>query len=895
VSADTLLLTGRENDAFATFVDLLHRQSHEANLQELIRESNDRDLLIDFSAAALEQGSDRSLLLAYEAADRAWRIRPSAAGGWNRALAAQRIGIYTFAERAWRDVHALESDPSWAKEAERRRSAAAQRAAALAPAAYELFFYRDVFERVLAGGVLKDILPEDHLASDTNAAIAILDDPARQRLKSAVMTYLRGRTAADANEIAVATEAYSAAEVALDRLHIPLALIARDMRLRCDCALLKSNCLSSMYAMQRDLTAMGRYPWLLACSDYGVGQTLYRQGHVYEAAQQFESALHDFGRLGDVSAAAHMHVLLTNVYSAGGESDLALRHFLVGLAYRSPDIVDRRRRILEDGITFMLRHGYLATAELLLTELSAAATTTAAQISRTTLEGVTAFRRGAPDGARLQFEKARTLLSSVSDESTRSDLQFRLAIAEAGSRMYAAAPVMADLDTAIAAHSGPQFSIWLPQLLTERGALFDKKRDSVRAEADYRRAIEILESREPRIDETVLALGIVSASESPFDRAIRLLLRQGRTTEALSIAERASALRISSLHARGAGVRDVFRRMRDHDDGISAAQSALNTAEIAVVQYLLDDQLITWLITPNAIRATRLSVRRADLVHAADRLRDCGRKTCDEAVASLSGALIRPWFDSIPRGNTLLLQPPSELESVPYAMLETRDGERVVQRNAIATEPKLLAFAHAEQQDALRTGEVSAFFAAAPTPGRDLPGLPRAAHEVTNAARAYPGAIVDADVTRGRFLQAAAETSIVHFAGHIVIDTLRPLFSALVFRNGERFYLHEMDRRSFRKARVIVLSACNGGRAGMPMMSVANALLSQDVPSVVYAFRPIDDSVAEAFAVAFHRALRSGASRAEAVRAAQLTLMHEHPEDPTVWGAFALAGTARRL
>jgi CHAT domain-containing protein len=72
-------------------------------------------------------------------------------------------------------------------------------------------------------------------------------------------------------------------------------------------------------------------------------------------------------------------------------------------------------------------------------------------------------------------------------------------------------------------------------------------------------------------------------------------------------------------------------------------------------------------------------------------------------------------------------------------------------------------------------------------------------------------------------------------------------------------------------------------------MSVANALLSQSVPSVVYTFRAVDDSVAEAFALELHRALNSGKSRAEAVRDAQLSLMRNHPDD-SAWAAFALAG-----
>jgi len=160
-----------------------------------------------------------------------------------------------------------------------------------------------------------------------------------------------------------------------------------------------------------------------------------------------------------------------------------------------------------------------------------------------------------------------------------------------------------------------------------------------------------------------------------------------------------------------------------------------------------------------------------------------------------------------------------------------------------------------------------------------------------HASSAYAQPTVEPHATRAAFLQQSASYPVVHFAGHVVVDPLRPMFSALVFERGEMLYLHELDEHSFSKARVIVLSACDSGRSPRPTMSIANALLSQHVPSIVYTFRSVDDAVAEAFAVAFHRALQSGRSRAEAVREAQLTLMRTQ-SDSTAWAAFALAGAA---
>lgn len=886
-SGDVLLLGGRAGDAFSAYVELLRQQSGETDVLRLIQASNDAALLTDFSAAALERPGEENLLLAYEASDRAWQLAHSVEAGWNRALAAQRIGMYAFAERAWREIRAREPDEDWAREAEERRAEAARQANAPPPAAMELFYYRDLFKRVLAGEAPGDVAPGDRLASDTNAAVARLRTAAeRQRLRAALEAHLRAFEAVERNEVAVASEAYAFADAELSALGVPLAWSTRDQLVRCNCVLRKPGCLESIRAFGREVAANGRYPWLAGRILYAEGQTRYRQGRVYDAAEIFERALAEYERLGDVTAAAQMHVLLLNVYGAGGENELALRHYLQGLALRTPtDLVDRRRRILEDGIVFMLRHDYLATAELLLDELTNAAVTDAAHVYRATLRGVAAFRRGDRRRASEHFTEARTLLRALPDATTRADLAFKLTIAEAGSGMQPASSLLADLDAGIAVQSGPEHSIWLPPLLTERGATFESANELDRAEADYRRAIEVLESREPRIDQTVQTLGLSAPSESPFDRAIRLLLRQGRIVDALSIAERASALRISSLHARGAGVRDVFQPLRERGDGVAEARRALRSGEVAVTQYLLRDELVAWVITREAVVVVRYPVRRDALVRDAERLQ----------VDALSAALLQPWIELVPRGATLILQPAAELESVPFAMLETRGRERLFERNASATAPNLRALAQAAKQDAARARNASAFFAAAPNPGGGLDPLPRAIPEVAAASQRYVNPAVEPHATRAAFLAQSPASSVVHFAGHIVVDPNRPLFSALAFDQGQMLYVHELDERSFAKTRLIVLSACDSGRTPRPAMSVANALLSQKVPSVVYTYRAIDDDVAEAFALEFHRALRGGQSRAEAVRQAQLALMRAHPDDPTTWAAFALAGASGPL
>jgi CHAT domain-containing protein len=397
----------------------------------------------------------------------------------------------------------------------------------------------------------------------------------------------------------------------------------------------------------------------------------------------------------------------------------------------------------------------------------------------------------------------------------------------------------------------------------------------------------------------MVALGVGSDRESPFDRAIRLFLRQGRIVDALQVAERAAALRISSLNARSAGFRDVFRppRVSSADDPVALLRSRLRPQDAAVFYYLQDDELITWIITRQDVVVVRQAIRQQTLADAADRLRACVQQTgCSDrrSVDMLSRFLLRGWISRVAPDATLFIVPAPELAAVPFAMLETGNGV-LLQRNAVSTAPTLRSLERARSQDVSRAGPVSAYFAAAPNAGDGLAPLPRSAREVTISSRQYASVTVDPHSTRDRFLAQSAGFAMVHFAGHILVNEEQPLLSALAFDRGGLLYVHELDRKSFAHARTVILSGCDSGRSARPTMSIANALLHQGVPSVVYTLWPIADDAAADFAVAFHRALSAGHRRADAVREAQLQLMRENGSRAADWAAFGIVGESGRL
>jgi CHAT domain-containing protein len=847
----SLLLAGKTDAAIAHLAEALQQATGEPDLLDAIHHSIDAALLNDFGAAMIQRREDpRATLLALEAADRAWTLRPTAQSAWNRALALGRIGLADGAHAAWAEAAARSGPTGWAQEASRRGRATAPREAVPVPETVETYVEHWLIDLARGDPARIGLGPVkgDHLVSDTARALRGLAPNEHVRAQAALADFAKARAAFEEEHFAEAHAGFAAAEKELARLRVPLALLAKDGWIRCECSQAAPKCLEHISALHASVVGSGRYPWLAARVAWAKGQTYYRRGRMYEAVEWFKVALDGFQKTGDRASEQFLHSLLGNAYIAAGESDLALSTYLEALRGQSQDNGDRRRRILEGVARFTLRHGYLSATASLLDELAPLPTTIAGKIAEERFRGILCARRGEAGQAAEHFARARGLLAEVSDPADRADQRMNIAIAAAAAPPMTSPRVLGEIDDAIATHQGVDNSIWLPQLLLGRGEALERRNETARAERDYLRAIEILEQREPRIDQTMMALGLGVDTESPFDRAIRLLLRQGRAADALAIAERAAAVRISSLSGQAEGIRDPFRSAPAPrpKDPAGALRQCLQPNETAVVYYLLRDELVTWVVSREDILFFRRGVGRPAVVAAVERVLQCARSArCgrSEPSAALSELLLQPWIDRIAANTTLLMVPPPELPTVPFAMLETSSGG-LLARHAVATAPSLGAFVRAIRQDHERAGAVSAFFAAAPNPGGELPPLYEAIREVSKSARYYPDAVVATHITHRDFLSRSPHFAVIHFAGHILVNEEQPLRSALAFDRDDLLYVHELNERSFARARLFVLSGCDSGQLPRPTMSIANALLAQNVPSIVYTLWPVADDAA---------------------------------------------------
>ena len=139
----------------------------------------------------------------------------------------------------------------------------------------------------------------------------------------------------------------------------------------------------------------------------------------------------------------------------------------------------------------------------------------------------------------------------------------------------------------------------------------------------------------------------------------------------------------------------------------------------------------------------------------------------------------------------------------------------------------------------------------------------------------------------------------MHIAAHGFYEADTPLFSRLALAEGDgsdgNLEVHEiLSDVDLRGVNLVVLSACQTAlgkvSAGDEIVGLTRALLYAGTPGVISTLWEIDDEAAATLMNHFYDRLLHGGSAADALRFAQLQLLHGDYPDPRQWAAFTLNG-----
>ncbi|MBD2003868.1 MULTISPECIES: CHAT domain-containing protein [Cyanophyceae] len=378
-------------------------------------------------------------------------------------------------------------------------------------------------------------------------------------------------------------------------------------------------------------------------------------------------------------------------------------------------------------------------------------------------------------------------------------------------------------------------------------------------------------TQEQRIAQLVKAQETIRAEFNNFTRSPEVLaLVTQRSPETLS--------------------QDLLLRMGD----FNALQDNLrNLQQKAVLLYplILDDRLELILTTPDSppIRRT-VQVPKKQLNETIVAFRSALQDPAADAktpAQQLYNWLIKPLEADLKAADaqTIIYAPDAQLRYIPLAALY--DGQQwLVQRYRINnitaasltdlnTKPQrqmqVLAGAFATGRYSFTVGGQSFDFA----------GLPFAGTEVENLAKTIPATtqLIDKAFTPQVTVPKMDDYTVVHLATHAAFVVGTPDDSFILFGNGDRITLRDIQNWSLKNVDLVVLSACETGLGGKlgngeEILGLGYQMQRAGARAVIASLWTVDDGGTQTLMNTFYANLKkSNTTKAEALRQTQIALI----------------------
>ena len=365
---------------------------------------------------------------------------------------------------------------------------------------------------------------------------------------------------------------------------------------------------------------------------------------------------------------------------------------------------------------------------------------------------------------------------------------------------------------------------------------------------------------------------------------------------------------------------------------VQAVQQHFGEGTVTLEYFVTDAETIVWVITNDGIQtASRITITRDELTEQVRGFREeiesppvLGQEAVSYLTALEKGRdfyqiLITPVENYLQGATHLVIVPSDVLFYLPFEALvscrgcEGRDlygGKFLIEDYSMSYAPSMASlywpFQHASE------GSYDSILAV----GNPTGDLTASEEEVLAAAALFPQPTVligeQASEAAVKGALQIASYDVVHLSTHGLFDTTMPLLSELVFRKGGKddgnLYAGEILGLPL-ETNLVVLSACQtalppelteeaeGLVVGDELQGLSQAMFVAGVPSAVLTLWNVNDESTSQLMQAMYKGLQGGAKKGEALRQAQLFLIHDASNltyhHPYYWAPFVLYGDWR--
>ncbi len=346
-------------------------------------------------------------------------------------------------------------------------------------------------------------------------------------------------------------------------------------------------------------------------------------------------------------------------------------------------------------------------------------------------------------------------------------------------------------------------------------------------------------------------------------------------------------------------------------------------AQWQILQFaVLEDKILSWLISRERVEFSAVFVSQERLNGLIkDYLEELSSSSMGEGVnhlfigKELFALLIEPIKEKLDPNLSICLVLDKSLHAIPFGTLPVKSsGRYLLEEYAITYSASASMFiltselAHEKEnisEERLLSVAVSDFRKRA----KDLPCAESESLEI-GEHYSVRKSFVNAQAVKDSVLSAMTEASVIHFTTHYVADKTDALKSSLLLFSensddgpANRLAAYEIYRTPLPKTRLAILSACTTQTEeilnGEGAIGLSRSFRVAGVPIVVSTLWEIDSCASSVLMKEFHQIRRRGGrSTAEALRQAQINLLHLQQSmyrHPYYWGAFIASGGASKF
>jgi CHAT domain-containing protein/outer membrane protein assembly factor BamD (BamD/ComL family) len=449
----------------------------------------------------------------------------------------------------------------------------------------------------------------------------------------------------------------------------------------------------------------------------------------------------------------------------------------------------------------------------------------------------------------------------------------------------------------------------------ELAKLFETEGKADAADRMYKTALNSFENGRARLKSEDSRLSFIHNAASLYDDYVHLLVKEGRSDEALAVADRSRARTLEQ------GLGTDLATTSFQMTAFNPRQLAKKTGATLLFYWLDPKQSYLWAITPGKISLITLPPA-AEITTRVERYRKAILDLQDPLQSSnqdgieLYKLLVAPASAFIHANTPVVILAEDELNHLNF---ETLLAPGPSPNRAQGSSSRANSHYWIEDATLLSAPSLATLAAAKPTrnvvrnlllfgnpvsPSQDFPSLPLFGFEMTRIERHFSPR--DQAVFAGQ--QANPEAylagnparySYIHFVSHAVASQTDPLDSAIILSpttaSGNSFKLYARDIMQHPiDARLVTISACNGSGtrsyAGEGLVGLSWAFLHAGAHSVIGALWEVSDDSTPRLMDTLYQGLQDGLTPAAALRQAKLSLLYSHAAShiPYYWAPFQI-------